>query len=261
MTLAESSTQGLHHEPASERREGALGLSESEAASRLGRDGPNELPSARPRSLVAIGWEVAREPMFLMLIGAAAIYVILGDHRDALVLAASVVAVVAITFHQERKSERALEALREMSSPRALVLRDGEWKRIAGREVVVGDVFQVREGDRVPADGMLLESTNVTVDESLLTGESVHVRKRAAIAGEANALPGGDDLPSIFSGTLVTGGSGVARAEATGLQTAIGRIGRALHAVVPEPSALQAETRRAVVVFPLTARAVANCRA
>jgi Ca2+-transporting ATPase len=187
--------------------------------------------------------------MFLMLMGAAAIYLVLGDHRDALVLAASVVVVVTITFHQERKSERALEALREMSSPRALVLRDGEWRRIAGREVVVGDVFQVREGDRVPADGVLIESVNVTVDESLLTGESVPVRKKTGTARDANLMPGGDDLPSVFSGTLVTRGLGVATAEAIGLHTAIGRIGKALDAVVPEPSGLQVETRRAVAVF------------
>ena len=226
-----------------------LGLTEQEAAARLESDGPNELPFARPRNLVAIAWGVVREPMFLMLIAAAAIYVVLGDEREALVLGASVVVIMGITFHQERKSERALQALRELSSPRALVLRDGEWKRIAGRDVVAGDLFQIREGDRVPADGMLLESTNVAVDESLLTGESVPVRKRAATAEERPARPGGDDLPMVFSATLVTQGVGIARAHAIGTNSEIGRIGKALHAVVPERSALESETRRAVIGF------------
>ena len=214
---------------------GLDGLTEREAAVRLARDGLNELPSARPRSLAAIAWGVMREPMFLMLIAASAIYVVLGDHREALVLSASVFVVVGITFHQQRKSERALDALRELSSPRALVLRDGEWKRIAGRDAVVGDVFQVREGDRVPTDAVLLEGENVTVNESLLTGESVPVRKR--------------DLPFVFSGTLVTQGIGIARAIATGPRTEIGRIGKALQEVRREPSGIETETRRAVIVF------------
>ena len=226
-----------------------LGLTDADAAIALERDGYNELPSARPRSLASIAWSVVREPMFVMLMAAAAIYVVLGDVREALVLASSVVVILAITFHQERKSERAIEALRELSSPRALVLRDGAWKRVAGREVVVGDVFQVREGDRVPADGVLVECVNVTVDESLLTGESVPVSKRALAGGDGRAAPGGDDTPAVFSGTLVTRGVGVARAAATGVRTEIGRIGRALGTLVPEPSAIQAETRRAVIVF------------
>jgi P-type Ca2+ transporter type 2C len=228
---------------------GIVGLTEREAASRLTRDGFNELPSARPRSLAAIAWGVMREPMFLMLIAASAIYVVLGDHREAVVLSASVIVVVGITFHQQRKSERALDALRELSSPRALVLRDGDWKRIAGRDAVVGDIFQVREGDRVPTDAVLLEGENVSVDESLLTGESVPVRKRATVPDTNHARPGGDDLPFVFSGTLVTQGIGIARASATGPRTEIGRIGKALQAVRREPSGIETETRRAVIVF------------
>ena len=106
------------------------------AGLRLARDGYNELPSAKPRGLWAIAWEVVREPMFLLLIGASAIYLVLGDIREALVLFASVFVVMGITFYQERKTERALEALRELASPRAQVLRDGEWQSVPGREVV-----------------------------------------------------------------------------------------------------------------------------
>src|SRR5438132_107217 len=133
-----------------------IGLSSTEAAARLTRDGYNQLPSAKPRSLVLIAWEVVREPMFLLLVGAAALYLVLGEVREALVLFASVFVVMRITFHQERKTERVLDALRELASPRARVLRDGEWQMVPGREVVTGDVVQVKDGDRVPADATLL---------------------------------------------------------------------------------------------------------
>lgn len=167
-----------------------LGLSSKVATARLATEGYNELPSAKPRSLWAIAWEVVREPMFLLLIGASAIYVVLGDIREALVLFASVFVVMGITFYQERKTERALEALRELSSPRAQVLRNGEWQFVPGREVVVGDLVTVKEGDRVPADAALLKSSNLMADESLLTGESMPVRKRASATEAAPARPG-----------------------------------------------------------------------
>ena len=226
-----------------------LGLGSKEAMSRLANEGYNELPSAKPRSLWAIAWEVVREPMFLLLIGASAIYLVLGDIREALVLFASVFVVMGITFYQERKTERALEALRELSSPRAQVLRDGEWQFVPGREVVVGDLVTVKEGDRVPADAALLRCSNLMADESLLTGESMPVRKRASATEPAPARPGGDDLPFVYSGTLLTQGQGVARVVATGVHTEIGKIGKALQTLVPELSNIQRETRRAVLLF------------
>ena len=226
-----------------------LGLSSKEAMARLAHEGYNELPSAKPRSLWAIAWEVVREPMFLLLIAASAIYLVLGDIREALVLLASVFVVMGITFYQERKTERALEALRELSSPRARVLRDDEWQFVPGREVVVGDLVTVKEGDRVPADAALLKSSNLMADESLLTGESMPVRKRASAAEPAPARPGGDDLPFVYSGTLLTQGQGVACVVATGVHTEIGKIGKALQTLVPELSGIQRETRRAVLIF------------
>jgi Ca2+-transporting ATPase len=226
-----------------------VGLSTKEAKSRLANEGYNELPSAKPHSLWAIAWEVVREPMFLLLIAASTIYLVLGDIREALVLFASVFVVMGITFYQERKTERALEALRELSSPRAQVLRDGEWQFVSGREVVVGDVVMVKEGDRVPADAALLTSSNLVADESLLTGESVPVRKLASEAEPAPARPGGDDLPFVYFGTLLTQGHGVARVVATGVHTEIGKIGKALQTLVPELSSIQRETRRAVLMF------------
>src|SRR5512135_423669 len=228
------------------------GLSSREAAARLDADGPNELPSARPRSLIRIAWQVLQEPMFLLLIGACTIYLVLGDVRESVVLFASVFVVVGITFFQERKTERALEALRELASPRTQVLRDGHWRIVPGREIVIGDLVLVKEGDRVPADAQLQSANNVTVDESLLTGESVPVRKRAPAPGAMQAAPlhpGGDDLPFVYSGSLVTSGQGVARVTATGARTELGRIGKALDTLVPEPSPIQKETRHAIVIF------------
>jgi P-type Ca2+ transporter type 2C len=226
-----------------------LGLTSTEAMARLARDGYNELPSAKPRKLWAIAWEVLREPMFLLLIGASAIYLALGDIREALVLFASVFVVMGITFYQERKTERALEALRELSNPRAQVLRDGEWQSVPGQEVVLGDVVRIKEGDRVPADAALFSCNNLAADESLLTGESVPVRKRVGGADASLTRPGGDDLPFVYCGTLLTQGQGVAGVIATGVRTEIGKIGTALQTLVPELSSIQVDTRRAVLIF------------
>ena len=133
------------------------GLSEAEAARRLASQGPNELPSAKRRDVLRIALEVVREPMLLLLVAGGTIYLALGDLYEALILLVSVFVVMGITIYQERKTERALEALRDLSSPRALVVREGVEKRIAGREVVPGDLVLLHEGDRVPADGVLIE--------------------------------------------------------------------------------------------------------
>jgi P-type Ca2+ transporter type 2C len=225
------------------------GLSEAVAAERLKVEGYNELPSSKRRSTIAIALEVVREPMFLLLVACGAIYLVLGDKEEALMLLGFVVVVMGITLYQERKTERALEALRDLSSPRASVVRDGQQKRIAGREVVRGDLLIVREGDRVPADAWLLEATSLSVDESLLTGESVPVRK-AVLEGPQPSRklgrPGGDDSASIFSGTLVVQGQGFAEVQAIGAQTEIGKIGKSLRTVEQEETLLQQETGRLV---------------
>ncbi|MBI3581297.1 MAG: cation-translocating P-type ATPase [Nitrospinae bacterium] len=225
------------------------GLSEEAAKARLLADGPNELPSAKPRSAFFIALEVVREPMFLLLGACGSIYFLLGEVRDAMMLMGFVVVIISITFFQERKTERTLEALRDLSSPRALVVRDGVPRRIPGREVVRGDVFLLGEGDRVPADAEIVSCVNLMCDESLLTGESAPVRKDAAEGSEEAPRPGGDGLPWIFSGTLVVNGQGTARAVATGQATEMGRIGRALKSIERETSPLWTETRRVVRLF------------
>jgi Ca2+-transporting ATPase len=234
------------------------GLTERQAAERLRVEGYNELPSTRRRGIIAVVLEVVREPMFLLLIAGGAVYLILGDLTEALALLASVFLIIGLTLYQERKTENALEALRDLSSPRALVIREGQQKRIAGREVALGDAVVVVEGDRVPADAVLRWCINFTVDESLLTGESVPVRKvaRAAIVGDTNDAssetmgePGGDDQPYIYSGTLVVQGRGIAEALATGPSSAMGKIGRALEGVETEQTPLQRETGRLVRIL------------
>ena len=232
------------------------GLAEAEARLRLAQEGPNELASAPPRGLWIIGLEVVREPMFLLLTAAASLYFAMGKLGDASMLLASVLIVLAITVVQERRTERALEALRDLSSPRALVMRSGRRQRIAGREVVRGDILVVTEGDRIPADAILRRSLNVSVDESLLTGESVAVRKAPSETAERLERPGGDDLPSLFAGTLVTSGLGIAEVVATGSRTELGRIGKALQTIEPEETSLQRETSRVVRVVAAIALVV-----
>ncbi len=226
------------------------GLSEAEAARHLAAHGPNELPSAKRRDVLRIALEVVREPMLLLLVAGGTIYLAIGDLYEALILLVSVFVVMGITIHQERKTERALEALRDLSSPRALVVRAGEQKRIAGREVVPGDLVLLHEGDRVPADGVLVECNEFSADESLLTGESLPVSKRTAAAEEREmANPGGDAQPYVFSGALVVQGYGKARILATGAQTRIGRIGKALETLEVQDTPLQIQTARIVRIF------------
>jgi Ca2+-transporting ATPase len=186
------------------------GLSEEEAARRLRDEGPNEIPSGRRRTLPRIALDILKEPMFVLLVVAGTIYLILGDVQEAVILLSFVVLIMAITFFQERRTERALEALRDLSSPRALVIRDGKHKRIAGVEVVRGDIVVLAEGDRVPADAVVIDCANLMVDESLLTGESLPVRKATCDGSAMMQSPGGDGLPFVYAGTLVVKGHGLA---------------------------------------------------
>ena len=227
------------------------GLSQAKAQALLRTEGPNELPATSQRNIRTIALEVLREPMFLLLVSAGAIYLLLGDASDALMLLGFVFVIMGITIYQEYKTERVLEALRDLTSPRALVLRDGAERRIAGREVVRGDILILAEGDRVAADAVLISCNDFAADESLLTGESVAVRKIAQANAEGLQPPGGDDLPFVYSGTLVVGGRGTARVLATGPRTEIGKIGRALQEQGTEATPLQKEVRKLVRDFAI----------
>ena len=233
----------------------SAGLTSDEAARRLAAEGPNEIASQKPRNVFEIVWDVVREPMLLLLVAAGTINLVISALRpaenrvgEAALLFAFVLVVIGITFYQERKTERALEALRDLSSPRALVVRDGVQVRIAGRDVVRGDLLMLAEGDRVPADVILLDCASLSIDESLLTGESVPVRKSrcAADAEHILGVPGGDGSPWAYSGTLVVRGQGIAEVLAVGSGTELGKIGTALQSVETERTLLQLDVDRLV---------------
>ncbi|SCB28886.1 Ca2+-transporting ATPase [Bradyrhizobium yuanmingense] len=229
------------------QRGGAAGLSETEARARLAADGPNELPRPERRSPLRIVVEVLREPMLLLLLCGGLIYLVLGDLKEAVILLAFGAMSIVITVVQETRTERVLEALRDLTSPRALVVRDGARRRIAGREVVQGDLLVLSEGDRVPADAALVEARDLQIDESLLTGESVPVRKKTADKIKVAAhRPGGEDQPFVYSGSLVVRGEGLALVEATGPRSEIGKIGLSLRGLQAEPPRLQQQTARLV---------------
>lgn len=234
------------------------GLSEAEARARIVTEGFNELPRSNSRTPFRIAMEVMREPMLALLLGGGCVYLLLGDLQEALILIAFATLSVGITIVQEARTERVLEALRDLTSPRALVIRDGERKRIAGREVVRGDTVVLGEGDRVPADILLIQCRDIQTDESLLTGESVPVRKIAAREGDlpAERRPGGDDLPFAFSGSLVVRGSGIGEVLATGPLSQIGAIGQSLSTMETEAPRLQRQTKRLVAIFALVGGAV-----
>lgn len=219
------------------------GLSSLEAEARLQRDGPNELPSASRAGAVQLLLEVVREPMFLLLVACGVIYLALGDRQEALMLLGFVGVVIVMTFVQKRRSQAALDALRDLSSPRALALRDGVPVRIPGKDLVVGDIVLMAEGDRVPADVELLEASYLTVDESLLTGESQPVLKQAREAADEGTVA---PQHLCFSGSLVTQGTAQGRVVATGPRSALGRIGASLGGIAMDETPIQRETARVV---------------
>ena len=227
------------------------GLSEAEAAARLRDEGFNELPGRHRRTLFRILFDVVAEPMFALLLGAAFVYLALGDLTEAVVLVAFASTSVSIALIQETRTERVLESLRDLTSPRALVIRDGVERRIPGREVVRGDIVVLTEGDRVPADAVLLSGHDLQLDESLLTGESVPVRKAAGGSAGAPARPGGDDLPYVFAGSLVVRGRGQGQVAATGAGSEIGKIGLAITRIETEPPRLRRQIRRLVTRFAI----------
>ncbi len=215
------------------------GLSKIEAKKRLEEEGYNELPSEKKRHLLKIIIDILKEPMLLLLLACIIIYGVSGDIREASVLALSVFFIIFITVYQENKTEKALEALKSLASPRAFVYRDGECIKISGREVVRGDVVLLKEGDRVPADGVVIDNKGLSIDESLLTGESVPVQK---IQGQENlkmSVPQGDSTPFVYSGTMIVSGRGLALIKAIGQQTEMGRIGKILNSVESEKTPLQ----------------------
>ncbi|MGZ3274442.1 MAG: cation-translocating P-type ATPase [Caulobacteraceae bacterium] len=207
-------------------------LTEAEARERLAAEGPNSLPSSGRSGLLTSFVRTLREPMFALLLASGLVYVALGEVRDALVLLVFASVSTAIAMVQDHRSERVLDSLRALGAPMALVRRAEGRRRIPAEEVVRGDLLLVAEGDRVAADGLLVESLELEVDESLLTGESIPVAKAPAT--------------DLYSGTLVARGRGVAKVTAIGARAKIGELGAALKAIAAPPTDLVRQSRRLV---------------
>lgn len=215
-----------------------LGITSKEASEKLKQFGYNELPSAKPKNLLGIAREVMKEPMFLLLIGCGTLYMILGDYKEGAVLMSTILLIIAITFYQYRKTEKALDALKQLSSPRALVIRDGKEIRLPARNLVPDDILILNEGDRIPADAQIIETINFQVDESLLTGESMPVSKYTEE---------GHDL--LYGGTLAVQGRCIAKTTKTGLQSQLGKIAASLSAVSDTKTRLQKEMKVLITRF------------
>ncbi|HMV44123.1 MAG TPA: cation-translocating P-type ATPase [Leptospiraceae bacterium] len=220
------------------------GLTRKEAEKRIKKFGLNELPSGKQKTILEIALAAIKEPMFLILLSCSCIYFILGDIQEAIFLSISVLFVLGITIYQENKTENSLQSLKDLSSPRALVIRDGKEEHIAGSLLVPDDLIIVKEGDRIPADAYVIWERNLSVDESILTGESFSVRKFSG--SEKDEL--GD---KIYSGTLVVSGQAVASVFATGLLTEIGKIGVSLENTEETDSPIQNEINSLVKVFSI----------
>jgi len=217
------------------------GLTTEQAKEKLITEGYNNLPSSKPKNYFTIALGVVREPMFILLVACGTLYMVMGDIREGIMLLCFVIVIMGIEFFQEKKTEKALSALKDLASPRALVIRDGKEIRIAGVEVVTDDIIVLQEGDRVPADATVLEAVSLLADESLLTGEPIPVRKTIWDSVEKNIQPGGDDVPFVYSGSMIVQGNGIAMVTSTGVNTEIGKIGRALEGIEAEPTRLKRE--------------------
>ena len=202
------------------------GLSAEEAARRLATHGPNRLPPPKKRGALVRFLAQFHNVLIYVLLAAVAVTAALGHYVDSGVILAVVLANTVIGFFQEGKAESALDAIRNMLSHTAAVLRDGRRREIPAEELVPGDIVFLASGDKVPADLRLVEARSLRVDEAALTGESVAVEKD--IAPVAEAAPIGDRRPMAYSGTLVTYGQAKGLVTATGEGTEIGRIGRLL---------------------------------
>ncbi len=227
------------------------GLDEAEAARRLDQ-GANELPSPGARSFVTILRGVLAEPMFLMLLVAAGLYLAIGDPAEGAALTVFACLSVGLVIVQEVRGERALSALRDLSAPTARVRRSGRDRMVPAREVVVGDLLVVEEGERIAADAVLRSHHGLVVDESLLTGEGVPVRKRAEpTAAFADVRPGGDDRPELYAATLAVSGRGLAEVARTGSATAVGAIGASLAGIDETATTLQGAIAGLVRAFAI----------
>ncbi|SHI74730.1 cation-translocating P-type ATPase [Parasporobacterium paucivorans] len=211
-----------------QQTDAAKGLSNAEVQTRKEKYGPNKLEEGKKKSLVVLFLQQLNDPLIFILIIAAIVSGILGELNDTIIIALVVILNAILGLSQEAKAEKAMEALQKLTSPKAYVVRDGETVEVDSVEIVPGDIVVLDAGRYIPCDIRLIESINMQVEESALTGESVPVHKNAKLVISDENIPLGDKKNMAFSSTLVTSGRGMGVAIAIGMETEIGHIANML---------------------------------
>lgn len=222
------------------------GLTTAQAAEQLRIFGKNELQATHRTPLLNSLRNIVTEPMFLLLAVACVLYFFLGDFTEAIMMVVSILFVAGIELYQETKSERALEALRNYTRAHVSALRDGNWVKLPSEDLVPDDIVRIEEGERIPADGILLEQHDLTVDESVLTGESMPVEKM--VKGEAPTATQEEQYGAhlLLQGATVATGKGTFRVTATGARSEFGQLGKSIESIDTEPTPLQLQIKRFV---------------
>ncbi|MGQ9721350.1 MAG: calcium-transporting P-type ATPase, PMR1-type [Candidatus Jordarchaeum sp.] len=217
---------------------GLSGVKKEEAKRRLEEFGPNILQERKGPSALRIFAEQFKNYLIMILIAASIIAIFLGDLTDAFVISVVVILNALLGFYQEYRAEKSIEALKKLTAPRAIVIREGHEEEIPASELIPGDLVIIETGDRVPADIRISESTKLEIDESILTGESIPVKKRVERL-EVKNLPVSDRSNMAYMSTIVTRGRGNGYVVSTGMKTEIGRIAELIQTVEHEETPLQ----------------------
>ncbi len=219
------------------------GLNHDEVMGRLETDGPNKLQEQPTKPPWRIFWEQLTEPLVLLLVVAATVSVCLGDYKEAVVILIIVILNALLGFSQEYRAEKAMAALKTLAIPKVKVRREGHWYEICASELVMGDMVKLEDGNIVPADLRLLETANLRIQESILTGEAEAVHKTIEPLTDKK-IPLGDRLNMAYMGTLVIYGRGYGVVVATGMKTQLGKIAKLLQKVTAELTPLQQRLQR-----------------
>jgi Ca2+-transporting ATPase len=223
------------------KKENYTGLKDEEINSKRIKYGYNELPEVKKKPWLTLLVTTVKEPMFLLLISCGIIYTILGNYLEGLILTSWIIITVLISFFQSRKTENALHELKKLTPENVSVIRNNKHADIPKRELLPGDCVIIKEGDRIPADGTLQESSNLFIDESLVTGESFMVEKKPFKETSTTCF--------LLAGTLVVKGNGIFIVDKTGAFSALGKIGKVLSEIKSPSSKLHSETKKIVQVF------------
>ncbi|QEC65789.1 cation-translocating P-type ATPase [Panacibacter ginsenosidivorans] len=217
-----------------------IGLSGSEVPSLQLQYGKNIFHAEPSRGFIHIVWDVVKEPMFILLFVACLLYFILGEVSEGIMMLVAIILVTAISLYQEVKSSNALKALQEFTEPKVTVIRDGKEIVIAAEELVPGDIMLLDEGMNIPADAIILQANDLTVNESIITGESLPVDKNET-----------ENSNALFQGTTINSGKCIAQVTATGNNTTLGKLGKTIGTYQPPKTLLQQQINKFVRRFAL----------